>query len=180
MIRLVGHSKGGNLAVYAAASCREDIQARITAVRSFDGPGFQQQVAARPGFQRILSRTRTYLPGSSVVGMMLEHDEPYTVVESRGTGLSQHNVYLWEVRPGGFRELEQVTDGSRLVDRTLKDWLTRMSPDQRRQVINGVFSALEATQADTVRGSAARFRRLPCFFRPWGPASFPAGRPARP
>ena len=44
-----------------------------------------------------------------------------------------------------------MTDGSRLVDRTLKDWLTRMSPDQRRQVINGVFSALEATQADTVR-----------------------------
>ena len=151
MIRVCGHSKGGNLAVYASAFCPESIQGRITSVRSFDGPGFQTEVTDRPGFLRILSRARTYVPGSSVVGMMLEHDEPYTVVESRGNGLGQHNVYLWETRRDGFRELQQVTNSSRLVDRTLKDWLTRINPDQRRQVINGIFSALDATQADTVR-----------------------------
>ena len=150
-LRLVGHSKGGNLAVYAAACCNESIQSRIVAVRNFDGPGFQRQVAAQPGFQRILGRTRTYLPRSSVVGMLLEHEEPYTVVESRGSGgITQHNLYLWEINRHGFTELEQVSDGSQLIDRTVKEWVANMDPEQRETVINGVYEALASTNADTV------------------------------
>ena len=164
-LRLCGHSKGGNLAVYAAACCPESIQGRIVAVRNFDGPGFQAEVAARPAFQRIVGRTRTFLPRSSVVGMLLEHDEPYTVVESQGNGIYQHNLYLWEVNRSGFVELQQVSDGSQIIDKTVKDWLASMEPDQREQVVNGVYAALEATQADTVRevrekGKMAALRAL--------------------
>ncbi|MBQ7520713.1 MAG: DUF2974 domain-containing protein [Clostridia bacterium] len=150
-LRLCGHSKGGNLAVYAAACCPESIQSRIVAVRNFDGPGFQAEIAARPAFQRIVGRTRTFLPRSSVVGMLLEHEEPYTVVESQGNGIYQHNLYLWEMCRDGFVELQQVSDGSQIIDKTVKDWLASMEPDQREQVINGLYAALEATQADTVR-----------------------------
>ena len=151
-LRLCGHSKGGNLAVYAAAFCDETLQSRIVAVRNFDGPGFQGQIAAKPSFQRILGRTRTFLPRSSVVGMLLEHDEPYTVVESQGSGgIAQHNVYLWEVNRNGFQELEQLDGGSQLIDRTVKDWVANMAPEQREKVINGLYAALTATQADTVR-----------------------------
>lgn len=151
-LRLCGHSKGGNLAVYAAAFCNENIQSRIVAVRNFDGPGFQAAVAAQPAFQRIVGRTRTFLPRSSVVGMLLEHEEPYTVVESQGTGgFTQHNVYLWEVNRGGFAEVKQVSDSSQLIDRTVKDWVANMDAAQREKVINGMYAALTATQADTVR-----------------------------
>ena len=164
-LRLCGHSKGGNLAVYAAAFCGDGIQGRIVAVRNFDGPGFQRDVAAQPAFQRIIGRTRTFLPRSSVVGMLLEHEEPYTVVESQGNGIYQHNLYLWEVNRSGFVELQQVSDGSQIIDKTVKDWLASMEPDQREQVVNGVYAALEATQADTVRevrekGKMAALRAL--------------------
>ena len=164
-LRLCGHSKGGNLAVYAAAFCPESIQGRIVAVRNFDGPGFQAEVTARPAFQRIVGRTRTFLPRSSVVGMLLEHEEPYTVVESQGSGIYQHNLYLWEVGRSGFAEVQQVSDGSQIIDKTVKDWLASMEPDQREQVVNGVYAALEATQADTVRevrekGKMAALRAL--------------------
>ena len=164
-LRLCGHSKGGNLAVYAAACCPESIQGRIVAVRNFDGPGFQAEIAARPAFQRIVGRTRTFLPRSSVVGMLLEHEEPYTVVESQGNGIYQHNLYLWEVCRDGFVELQQVSDGSQIIDKTVKDWLASMEPDQREQVVNGLYAALEATQADTVRevrekGKMAALRAL--------------------
>ena len=151
-LRLCGHSKGGNLAVFAAAFCGESIQSRIVAVRNFDGPGFQRQVAAQPDFQRILGRTRTFLPRSSLVGMLLEHDEPYTVVESQGaSGIRQHNVCLWEVTRDGFREVQQVSDSSQLIDRTVKDWVVHMDPEQRETVVNGLYDALVSTQADTVR-----------------------------
>ena len=151
-LRLCGHSKGGNLAVFAGAFCDENIQSRIVAVRNFDGPGFQKSVTEQPGFQRILGRTRTFVPYSSVVGMLMEHEEPYTVVDSRGTGgFAQHNPCLWEVTRDGFEELEQVSDGSQFIDRALKDWLATVDPEQRETVVNGVYEALASTQADTVR-----------------------------
>ena len=148
---LSGHSKGGNLAVYAAAFCDPKIQERIRGVRNFDGPGFTQQVISQTGFVRILPRVRTYLPQSSVVGMLLEHEEAFTIVESRSVGIYQHNVYLWEIKRGGFVELQQLSASSQLMDRALKDWVAAMPAEDRGRVINGLYTALSATQAETVR-----------------------------
>ena len=151
VLRLCGHSKGGNLAVYAAAFCEPDVQERIAAVRSFDGPGFQQAVTEREAFHRVIDRVRTYVPRASVIGLLLEHEEDYTVVESRGTGIAQHNVYLWEIRRGGFHELENVSGGSQLIDQTLREWLAGMTLEQRERVFNGLFAALQASEAETFR-----------------------------
>lgn len=151
-LHLCGHSKGGNLAVYAAAFCEEAVQQRIAAVRSFDGPGFNENVVRLPCFDRILPRTRTYLPQDSLVGMLLEHEEAFIVVESQGSGgVNQHNLYLWEIYRGGFREVSRLSGSSQLIDRTLKDWLAGMTREQREKVINGLYTALTATQAETVR-----------------------------
>lgn len=150
-IYLCGHSKGGNLAVYAAAFCAPDVQQRIRAVRNFDGPGFEAQVVAQPGFARILPRVRTYLPKSSVIGMLLEHEEAFTIVDSRSVGIYQHNVYQWEIVRGGFAEMQALTASSQLMDRTLKDWVAAMPAQDRGKVINGLYAALAATQAETVR-----------------------------
>ena len=150
-IYLCGHSKGGNLAVYAAAFCAPKVQQRIRGVRNFDGPGFTQQVLSQTGFARILPRVRTYLPRSSVVGMLLEHEEAFTIVESRSVGIYQHNVYQWEIARGGFVELQQLSASSQLMDRALKDWVAAMPAEDRGRVINGLYAALSATQAETVR-----------------------------
>lgn len=150
-IYLCGHSKGGNLAVYAAAFCAPEVQQRIRAVRNFDGPGFTQQVVSQTGFARILPRVRTYLPKSSVIGMLLEHEEAFTIVDSRSVGIYQHNVYQWEVVRGGFAEMQALTASSQLMDRTLKDWVAAMPAEDRGRVINGLYTALAATQAETVR-----------------------------
>ena len=72
---LGGHSKGGNLAVYAAAFCPAALQERIAAVYNNDGPGFDAEVIALPGYQRICARVQTFVPQSSIVGMLLEHEE---------------------------------------------------------------------------------------------------------
>ncbi|MBQ5777271.1 MAG: DUF2974 domain-containing protein, partial [Oscillospiraceae bacterium] len=77
-----GHSKGGNLAVYAAAFCKKSVQNRIAAVENFDGPGFDARVLSDPGYVAIRERVRTFVPKSSVVGMLLSHEEEYTIVDS--------------------------------------------------------------------------------------------------
>ena len=77
-----GHSKGGNLAVYAAANCTDAVEKRLLSVISHDGPGHSRNTIKSPGYARIRDRLRVYLPHFSFVGMLLEHEENYTVVQS--------------------------------------------------------------------------------------------------
>ena len=76
-VRIGGHSKGGNLAVYAAVHCSSGLQDRILAVYSNDGPGFRRDIVESVAYQRVLPKIHTILPESSIVGMLLEHQEAY-------------------------------------------------------------------------------------------------------
>lgn len=146
-LRLGGHSKGGNLAVYAAARLSEDVQARIAAVYNHDGPGFADAMVESAGYRRILPRVHTWLPQFSVVGMLLEHGEVCTVLQSDQQGLLQHDPYSWQVLGGDFVCLEEVTAGSRVTDRALRSWISGMTPEQRSRLVDTVYEILSAGDA---------------------------------
>ena len=141
-LRLGGHSKGGNLAVYAGAKCGNLVQTRILAVYNFDGPGFMQTMLAEPGYQQILPRIKTLLPQFSVFGMMLERQEDYKVIQSDGVGLLQHEPYTWQVLGKTFVPAEGVTESARFLDRTLTNWLEGMTNAERSEFFEGLFSLL--------------------------------------
>ncbi len=149
-LRVGGHSKGGNLAVYASAFCGEETQARIESVYNHDGPGFLSEVIAREGFQRVLGRVHTFVPQSSVVGMLLQHEEGCSVVHSTNTWLLQHDLYSWETACNGLLLAEERTRSSRFIDSTIKAWLTQMAPEDRGKLVDGVYTALAASGAVTV------------------------------
>lgn len=150
-IRICGHSKGGNLAVYSAAFCAEEIQSRILEVRNFDGPGFNEKNIHLPGVRRISEKARTYLPQSSIVGMLLEHEEAFTIVHSKSLGIFQHDLYSWQIEGGDFVTESKTTGSSQFIDSTLKEWLNGMSPEKRESFINGVFALVGHCDATTLR-----------------------------
>ena len=150
-IRLAGHSKGGNMAVYAAACCQPELQSRILSVHNHDGPGFHSAMLSSPGYRAILPKTRTFLPQSSVVGMLLEHDEPYTVVRSRLVSLLQHEPFSWSVLGGGFVTVEELDENSRLLDQTLKTWLATRTMAERNEFVDAVYELLTAGQVADLR-----------------------------
>ena len=115
-LRAGGHSKGGNLAVYAAGWCGESVQDQLLAVYNNDGPGFHTSLLDRPEHQRIANRIQTILPESSVVGMLLEHEESYQVVRSNQVGLMQHDGFSWQVLGTQFVHLSGLTEGGKIVD----------------------------------------------------------------
>lgn len=154
-LRLGGHSKGGNLAVYASAFCGADIQKRIVSVHSHDGPGFQQGVMDNAGYQAVKGRITTFVPHSSVVGMLLEHEEEYVVVHSSESGLFQHNSFSWEVLGPAFIREEETSAGSRLFNEALKGWLSNMDAAQREQFSDALFQLLGAAGATTLKELAA-------------------------
>ena len=154
-----GHSKGGNLAVYAAIRSREDVRKRIRGVYNYDGPGFRHKVLEDPGYQELLGRIHTFVPQGSVVGMLLEHEEPYIVVRSTEEGLLQHEPYSWEVSGSGFAELSQVTEGSRMVDETIKNWLAGLSVKEREHFIDTLYEILSSSDAEHI-GDLAEPRNI--------------------
>ena len=146
---LGGHSKGGNLSVYAAAYASASIQSRIDLIYSNDGPGFSGGVMLTDGYLAISDRIRSFVPQSSVVGMLLEHEEDYTIVKSKNLSFWQHDLYSWEVMGSKLVAHEGITNGSRFIDRTLKDWLAQLAPEQREKFVDGVFLLLEQSNAES-------------------------------
>ena len=150
-LRLGGHSKGGNLAVAGGTLAPMKVRDRIKSVWSFDGPGVNAYLLARPGYQELLTRIRSFVPKSSVVGLLLAHEEPHTVVDSDQEGLFQHNPYSWQVLGGDFVQLEEVTAGSRMIDRTLKEWLAGLTNQQRETVADTLYELLSDRDTKTVK-----------------------------
>jgi hypothetical protein len=147
---LGGHSKGGNLAVYAASYCRRRIRRRIIVIYSNDSPGFQHRVIESEGFKEIRDRIRAFVPQSSLVGMLFERGGGYAVVKSSESGLMQHDLYSWEVTHNDMIRLDQLTNRGQFIDKTLHEWINSVSPDQRQRFIDAVYSILCATQAKSL------------------------------
>ena len=149
-LRLGGHSKGGNLAVYAGVYTPAAVQKRIEAIWSNDGPGFHNDLLDLPEHTRVADRIVSIVPKSSVVGMLLEHEEDYIVVDSSQQGLMQHDGFSWEVLGDHFIRLRSVTRQGRLNDLTLKEWVHNMPLDQREKFVDGLFEVLSASGAVTL------------------------------
>ncbi len=149
-MRAGGHSKGGNLAMYAASQCRPEVQRRIGTVYNFDGPGLSAAAAQSDGYRTIESRIETFLPESSIVGILLERSERYHVVKSSAEGAMQHNPYSWQVTPTGFELLDALGWQSLYADRTIRGWLSSMSTEQRKTFVNALYSIIESTNANTL------------------------------
>lgn len=146
---LGGHSKGGNLAVYAAAFCSKDIQDRIVGIFNHDGPGFDSKAIEQSGFKAIQNKIHTYVPQSSIFGMMFEHQENYTIVKSSEKGFLQHDIYSWEVNRTELVHLNKMTGTSLFFNHTITQFAADLSIEQRKDFIEGVFSLLENTENKT-------------------------------
>lgn len=149
-LRLGGHSKGGNLAVYAGVFCPAALQRRIAAVWSNDGPGFHQDILDLPEHRRIEDRIRSIVPKSSVVGMLLEHEEDYAVVDSDQLGFLQHDGFSWQVLGDRFVTLRQMTRQAHLSDLELQKWVHGMSVERRSRFVDALFTVLTASGAVTL------------------------------
>ena len=150
-IRIGGHSKGGNLAVYSAAKCATVHRERITCVYNNDGPGFSRAFLDSDGYTAIKDRILTILPETSVVGMLLEQEGPYTVIKSRQNGVFQHDAFSWEVEGPRFVRVEDRSGESKVLDRTFKAWIAAFTEDEREEFIDTVYQLISsATPAETL------------------------------
>ena len=146
-IRLVGHSKGGNLAVYAAAYAKKSVQNRIESIWSYDGPGMNRETSQTEEYLRIKDRIRSFVPQTSIIGMLMDYYEPYTVVRSTASGISQHDPMSWQVYGPRFETLPAIDQTAVVTRDTLHEWLRNSTPEQRAAFVDALFSMAESTKA---------------------------------
>ena len=149
-IYVTGHSKGGNLAVYAAVHTNKETQKRLAGVWNHDGPGFRDNILNDPDYLDIKPQIKTLLPQSSLVGILLEHEEDYTVVKSRQKGFLQHNGLTWDVVGSSFVRVKNISAESKRTDQTLKKWIECLSLEQREQFCEALYRILSSDNALTL------------------------------
>lgn len=149
-LRVGGHSKGGNLAIFAAAFCEGEVKERIMTVYSNDGPGFNQTVADMEEYRAILPKVDLILPESSVVGILLTNDAQRRVIKSSANGPLQHDPYTWQVMGPAFVPADGLSNASLFMNEALGKWIGGLNEEQKKILVSVVFDSLDASGAQTL------------------------------
>jgi len=155
-----GHSKGGNLAVYAALSCMDHVQERIIQVYNHDGPGFRPEVMARMDYKKLENRIVRILPHSSLVGILFSHaDSNYQVVESKTFGLLQHDPYTWLVKDDHFVKVKDIYRSRKFSGDTINEWILSLDEVQVRTFVETFYQVISASEAETLIDFTADWKK---------------------
>lgn len=164
---VAGHSKGGNLALYAAAHLTK-YRDKIAGIYNFDGPGFAKEMLLSPQFKAIEKLTHSFYPELSIIGQLFSHFENYTVVKSSSQFLAQHDPFSWGIKARGFDEVGELETGSKYFHKTFNEWFIALGKEKREQFVNALFSPfsnieyknLSSLSSDWLHSSAAIIKAI--------------------
>ena len=146
-----GHSKGANLAMYAACMLPDDDLDKVERVFVLDGPGFAPEVIDNDVLKRIDSKATRIIPEYSVIGRLMEPMISDTrIVQSAFDGFMQHSLASWGVYHGGLALSEMTEPKDRWINETLRKWLEAMPREDREVFVNELFAGLMSGGAQTV------------------------------
>lgn len=157
-LRVGGHSKGGNLALYSSLFSPKYVQRRILQIDNFDGPGLSKENYENKKELDIYQRVNVYCPQNSMIGRMLFHDESkIDLIYSNGKGPWQHDLYTWQIINKQFKYVSNFDTSSEIIENSLKEFMEQVNPEQRKQCIDIIFDILESTNEDTFHEFASNW-----------------------
>ena len=147
-IHIGGHSKGGNLAEFAALTISEKQYRYIRDIYNHDGPSFLNDPSPRIRSEEFRMKLHKTVPESAVFGMVLEDGDHYKVVKSNATFLAQHMPLTWIVDDTDFLYQDSLNKNAVFVDETLQVWLQNSTIEQRQQFVDTFYEMFTNTPAN--------------------------------
>lgn len=143
-VTISGHSKGGNLALYAVAHVNDLLREQIEKVYMLDAPGLQEKGLKSDGYKAIRERVTVIRPEESIVGIMLYNDIEPIVVKSNASGIMQHALTSWQFNEetGELILAERQTDLSQNLEKTFKQWMKELSSQELKILFDILFDTL--------------------------------------
>ncbi|MFA6867268.1 MAG: Mbeg1-like protein [Clostridia bacterium] len=154
-----GHSKGGNMAIYAGIDALKNSD-KIVMIYNFDGPGFKKDIITLENAGYVEGKICKLIPKDSIVGKLLESSEKYQVYESRTIGLLQHNLIFWKFNKGRLEEAQKVSKHSNASDIAISEFINNLTQEDRKRIMDSVQQVLENNKFN----SAVDFIRYPVRF----------------
>ena len=148
-VTVCGHSKGGNLAVYACSQLNAIRRSKLSKIINFDGPGFNFSNISRVSFSYLENKVRNYVPEESIVGVLFEPVGKRIVVSSSSWGINQHNALNWKVEQSKFVH-GNMSSTTKLLEQTLTTWLEKLSLPKRKMFVEALFDILGASEGKTI------------------------------
>lgn len=170
MLRVGGHSKGGNLAIYGSVMCKS-VHDKILEIYSNDGPGFSKEFQESPETAEMMPKIIRIIPECSIIGTLLEHEKQPIIVASTSRGLLQHDGFSWEVQGPGLVRRDSLNKTALRFIEILHKWIDGMDMEQKRLLIEDLFATLQASgyenlsevQSGGLKSLAAMVKRLDKF-----------------
>lgn len=149
-IHIGGHSKGGNLAVFAGAFCRQEYQDKIKVIWNNDGPGFCKKLLEKDSYKNIKDKIYRLIPQSSIVGLLMEDDVSPHIIKSNRIFLLQHLITSWQIGENIFLRAENLTNEALFIEKSLTTWLEKIPANDRKRLVDTVFSCIENSGYETL------------------------------
>ena len=146
---LGGHSKGGNLALVAGMYSNYFVKKKIVKIYSNDGQGLRKAQLESNYYSKIKDRFIHIIPNSSVVGLLLRHDNDYIVVKSNRPGLFSHSALSWQVSYDHF-EKAKLTRFSKVFDDGFSKWLDKYDDEKRKVFVREIFNIFYSNNLKTL------------------------------
>ena len=145
-----GHSKGGNLAVFASCFIDNKYKKRIEAIYNFDGPNLRKEKAKTREYKSMSKNIIKFVPQGSVVGMIFETTNDYSIVKSNTIGVLQHTPFSWEVDKTKFKTIKDNSLDSKSFRVGLNSLVENLSEDELKLFANAIYGIVENAESDTV------------------------------
>jgi len=142
-VSVAGHSKGGNLAVYAAMSLDDKLRKKLKKVYAFDAPGFPEDISNKLGYLAVKDRIEAYVPESCVIGNLMKPPFEKRVVRGIGKGVYQHDIFNWELTPFGILEEKSTNLFSTELSYKINNWIESIPLGDRERVVSELFDVFE-------------------------------------
>lgn len=141
---ICGHSKGGNIALYIALTCSEEIRKRICGVYNNDGPGYYNHEIFKTGsYEEILPHYRHIIPSSSLIGVLLAHDYDFIAVKSnKHIGLLQHDMGTWQIKDGAIEAVYSNDKVSKTMDLWLAHVFTNVAANHSCEALDEMLTVI--------------------------------------
>ena len=170
MLRVGGHSKGGNLAIYGSVMCKSAHE-KILEIYSNDGPGFSREFQELPEMKEMMPKIIRIIPEYSIIGTLLEHEKEPVIVASSSKGLLQHDGFSWEVQGPALVRRDRLNKTALRFIEILHKWIDGMDTEQKRLLIEDLFATLQASgyenlsevQSGGLKSLAAMVKRVEKF-----------------
>lgn len=137
-----GHSKGGNLAEFAALTIDEGGYRRIRRIFNHDGPSFLEAPSPRIDTAEFKAKLDKTVPESSIFGMILESRDEFRIVRSDARGFFQHIPFTWMVEGNDFATQTELNSSAKTIDTALDRWLRSCTQQEREVFIDTIYGLL--------------------------------------